>query len=280
MALRRRKAARRRSASNGNGLPGWAWLITGALLALGAVLIAPQYLKPDSADGFFRPPAPVTPSANTAPPTSAPPPSQSATVPRAADTAAHTEPTPAPVVAQPDYDFYTVLPEPDSAHAADAAELAAPRTQTERARSQSAANAQRPEPAAAATPIRHADAATAPAPPATTAAKPVTAPTATATTATTASASSSAPTRTAATTPAGSSQATLLQAGAFLSPADAEALKARIALLGLQARVESSTVDGQSVYRVRLGPWASARELATAKQRLEEGGLPAREIRR
>jgi len=264
MAVRRRKPARRRSASSGNGLPGWAWLIIGALLALGLVLVAPQYLKPDSADGFFRAPSTAKPVANDAPNTSPP----ATPVPRpAADTAAH-------VAVQPDYDFYTVLPEPDTARSADAAELASPRAE-------SAATT-----ATAETPARRPETTPSPAvstPPAATAARPVTAPTTTtaaASAARTPPAQPNAPTRGTAATPAGSSQTTLLQAGAFLSPADAEALKARIALLGLQARVESSAVDGQTVYRVRLGPWANARELAAAKQRLDEGGLPAREIRR
>jgi len=70
-----------------------------------------------------------------------------------------------------------------------------------------------------------------------------------------------------------------LQAGAFRAAGDAEALKARIALLGLQARVEPGSVDGQTVYRVRLGPYANARDLAAARQRLDNDGLPSREIR-
>src|SRR5690606_9601435 len=65
----------------------------------------------------------------------------------------------------------------------------------------------------------------------------------------------------------------LLQAGSFSASGDAEALKARIALLGLGARVESAQVDGRTVYRVRMGPYGTASELADAKGRLERGGL-------
>ena len=71
----------------------------------------------------------------------------------------------------------------------------------------------------------------------------------------------------------------VLQAGAFGSASDAEALKARIALLGLSARVESAEVKGQTVYRVRMGPYRTASELAEAKGKLTGGGLPAMAIR-
>ena len=54
-----------------------------------------------------------------------------------------------------------------------------------------------------------------------------------------------------------------------------EAIKARVALLGLNARVESATINGKTMYRVRMGPYASASDLAEAKSKLSSGGLPA-----
>ena len=71
----------------------------------------------------------------------------------------------------------------------------------------------------------------------------------------------------------------ILQAGAFGASGDAEALKARIALLGLSARVESATVQGKTFYRVRMGPYATASELAEAKRKLAGGGLTAMAIK-
>ncbi|HET8817974.1 MAG TPA: SPOR domain-containing protein [Xanthomonadaceae bacterium] len=72
----------------------------------------------------------------------------------------------------------------------------------------------------------------------------------------------------------------VLQAGAFGERSDAEAVKARIALLGLGARVEPATIDsGRVVYRVRMGPYDSAAALAEAKRKLAEGGLPSLAIR-
>ncbi len=71
----------------------------------------------------------------------------------------------------------------------------------------------------------------------------------------------------------------ILQAGAFGASGDAEALKARIALLGLNARVESAAISGKTVYRVRMGPYGTASELAEAKGKLGNGGLPAMAIK-
>jgi cell division protein FtsN len=71
----------------------------------------------------------------------------------------------------------------------------------------------------------------------------------------------------------------LIQAGAFRSSADAEALKARIALTGELARVESAEVGGSTLYRVRLGPYANAGALASAKRTLGDNGIEAVAIR-
>ncbi|MBY4597908.1 SPOR domain-containing protein [bacterium BD-1] len=71
----------------------------------------------------------------------------------------------------------------------------------------------------------------------------------------------------------------LLQAGAFRSAADAEALKARIALTGEVARVESAEIDGGTIHRVRLGPYPNAGSLAAAKQALDSHGIQAMAIR-
>ncbi len=71
----------------------------------------------------------------------------------------------------------------------------------------------------------------------------------------------------------------LIQAGAYRSSADAEAVKARIALTGEVARVESAEIDGGTIYRVRLGPYPNAGTLARAKQALDSHGIEAVAIR-
>jgi cell division protein FtsN len=65
----------------------------------------------------------------------------------------------------------------------------------------------------------------------------------------------------------------VLQAGAFRGLEEAEALKARIALTGEVARVETAQINGTTVHRVRMGPYASAGTLAAAKQALSSHGI-------
>ena len=65
----------------------------------------------------------------------------------------------------------------------------------------------------------------------------------------------------------------LIQAGAFRGNDEAEALKARIALTGEIARVESAQINGNTVYRVRMGPYPNATSLAAAKQALVSHGI-------
>lgn len=71
----------------------------------------------------------------------------------------------------------------------------------------------------------------------------------------------------------------LVQAGAFSDKDQAEKVKAKIAMMGLGARVESTTNAGKSVYRVRLGPYAeNSSELSAAKRKLSGGGVNAMEV--
>ncbi len=80
--------------------------------------------------------------------------------------------------------------------------------------------------------------------------------------------------------PATSSDARyILQAGAFGGSGDAETVKAKIAMLGLNARVEAAQIGGKTVYRVRMGPYGTASELADAKSKLASGGLPAMAVK-
>lgn len=71
----------------------------------------------------------------------------------------------------------------------------------------------------------------------------------------------------------------LIQAGAFRGIAEAEALKAKIALTGEIARVETAQINGNTVHRVRMGPYPDASALAAAKQALAGHGIAAQAIR-
>lgn len=71
-----------------------------------------------------------------------------------------------------------------------------------------------------------------------------------------------------------------LQAGAFASESDAESLKARLALAGWEAAVQSAAVPDQGVrYRVRLGPYDNTDEVNRVKTDLGKSGFDAAVIR-
>lgn len=67
----------------------------------------------------------------------------------------------------------------------------------------------------------------------------------------------------------------LLQVGAFPNASDAETLKAKLALQGFVANVQSVDINGQTYHRVRLGPFGSATALESTKQRLSAAGIHA-----
>lgn len=71
----------------------------------------------------------------------------------------------------------------------------------------------------------------------------------------------------------------LLQAGAFRSSSDAEAMKARLALIGFEAKVLTAEVSGQTMYRVRIGPYAALDAMNRARARLAENGIEASVVR-
>lgn len=65
----------------------------------------------------------------------------------------------------------------------------------------------------------------------------------------------------------------LLQVGSFRDMNDADQLKARLALLGVVARVQQVTVNDATWHRVRVGPVASAREADEMRNRLADNGI-------
>lgn len=71
----------------------------------------------------------------------------------------------------------------------------------------------------------------------------------------------------------------MLQVAAFKAKADAENLKAQLALKGLQAGVESANIKGESYHRVRLGPYRSIDQLQSVRTRLKSGGFDSVVVR-
>jgi cell division protein FtsN len=84
------------------------------------------------------------------------------------------------------------------------------------------------------------------------------------------------PAQTASATPAPASAAGpnsyVLQVGSFRSNADAEKLKAQLALLGIQTSIQTVTIDsGQTYHRVRTGAYAKA-DANSLRAKLQSNG--------
>ena len=71
-----------------------------------------------------------------------------------------------------------------------------------------------------------------------------------------------------------------LQAGAYQNVADAEDQRAKLALMGIEASMQSVTLpDKGTLNRVRLGPYSSADEMNQVKADLTKRGIPTAVIR-
>jgi cell division protein FtsN len=72
----------------------------------------------------------------------------------------------------------------------------------------------------------------------------------------------------------GGKEAFFLQAGAFQSAPDADNLKARLALLGVESSIETTTTAEKGVlHRVRIGPYTSVEELNRTRDTLKQNGV-------
>jgi len=67
----------------------------------------------------------------------------------------------------------------------------------------------------------------------------------------------------------------MIQVGSFRSQADADSLRARLTLLGLDTSIQTVTVNEATWHRVRVGPFDSARAADGARRRLQENGHEA-----
>jgi cell division protein FtsN len=295
MAARRGKTQARRNSSQGT--PGWVWLVAGVAIAAVVFLAAPNLFKGEG-DGFLR--AGPQPNPNAQPAPVADGESDVGTQPAAQPATPKPAEPEKPAATQ--YDFYTLLPgkevemsDAELAASARAEELRRSKAEAQRAQ---AALEGKPVPAVAAT-APAATASVASTAPVTATSRPLPTPVSERPAAASPAAGTTAPasTSTAAAAPAARSEATpaaasaaaapaaadnaryILQAGAFGASGDAEATKAKLAMMGLAARVESAQINGKTVYRVRMGPYGSAGELSEAKQKLDGTGLQAMAIK-
>lgn len=70
-----------------------------------------------------------------------------------------------------------------------------------------------------------------------------------------------------------------IQVGAFRTPEDAEQQRARLTLLGFQAKVTEREQSGRTVYRVRLGPYEKKDDADKAKDRLDANSIETALVR-
>jgi cell division protein FtsN len=70
-----------------------------------------------------------------------------------------------------------------------------------------------------------------------------------------------------------------VQVGAFRTPEDAEQQRAKISLMGLEAKVTEREQSGRTVFRVRLGPFDKKEDADKAKERLDGSGIETAMVR-
>jgi cell division protein FtsN len=70
-----------------------------------------------------------------------------------------------------------------------------------------------------------------------------------------------------------------VQAGAFRTPEDAEAQKAKLTIAGFEAKVTEREQSGRTVYRVRIGPLDKQGDADKAKEKLDAAGFETAIVR-
>ena len=67
----------------------------------------------------------------------------------------------------------------------------------------------------------------------------------------------------------------LVQAGAYARTEDAEQQRAKLAMLGFEARLTEREQSGRTMYRVRIGPFDKRADAEAAKEKLDRAGVDA-----
>lgn len=78
---------------------------------------------------------------------------------------------------------------------------------------------------------------------------------------------------------AGESAVYFVQAGAFRAPEDAQAQRARLAMLGMAADITEREQSGRTVYRVRIGPFNQKQLAEATRVQLEANSVDAALVR-
>jgi cell division protein FtsN len=67
----------------------------------------------------------------------------------------------------------------------------------------------------------------------------------------------------------------MMQAGSFRNNKDADRLKAKLALIGVESKIELARIGDVNWYRVKLGPFLSMSAVETVRQRLRKNFIDA-----
>ena len=70
-----------------------------------------------------------------------------------------------------------------------------------------------------------------------------------------------------------------VQAGAYRTPEDAEAQRAKLAMLGMDAQISEREQSGRTVFRVRVGPFNEKTLADVTREQLEVNGVEAALVR-
>lgn len=70
-----------------------------------------------------------------------------------------------------------------------------------------------------------------------------------------------------------------IQAGAFRTQADADAQRAKLAMLGWESRVSEREQNGRTVFRVRVGPFGKREDAEQLKGKLDGAGVDSALVR-
>jgi len=70
-----------------------------------------------------------------------------------------------------------------------------------------------------------------------------------------------------------------VQAGAYGRTEDAEAQRAKLAMLGMEGKMSEREQSGRTVYRVRIGPFDKKTDADAAKEKLDAAGLESALVR-
>lgn len=70
-----------------------------------------------------------------------------------------------------------------------------------------------------------------------------------------------------------------VQAGAYGNQAEAETQRAKLAMMGLEPRIQEREVNGRTMYRVRIGPFAQREQAEEVRVKLQAAGVESALVR-